>query len=78
MMVQENMHYAKTHFSELVKRALSGDQVVIAKAGHPLVQLIPYQQPANNRISGSAKGRFEMSSDFDTPLPSDELEAWGL
>jgi prevent-host-death family protein len=78
MIIQENMHYAKTHFSELVKRALSGDQVVIAKAGNPLVQLIPYQQPASSRTPGSASGRFEMGSDFDKPLPSDELESWGL
>ena len=78
MIVQENMHYAKTHFSELVKRVLSGDQVVIAKAGKPMVQLIPYHQPAGHRTPGSAHGQFEMSSDFDKPMTQDELEAWGL
>jgi prevent-host-death family protein len=78
MIVQENMHYAKTHFSELVKRTLSGDQVVIAKAGKPLVQLVPYQQPSGGREPGSAKGLFKMSSDFDRPLPREDLEAWGL
>lgn len=78
MIVQENMHYAKTHFSELVKRALSGDQVVIAKAGRPLVQLVPYQKPANCRTPGSACGQFKMSENFDDPLSVEELEGWGL
>ena len=78
MIIQENMHYAKTHFSELVKRALAGDQVVIAKAGNPLVQLIPFHKPSGCRTPGSASGQFEMNSDFNEALSRDELEAWGL
>ena len=78
MIVQENMHYAKTHFSELVKRTLAGDEVVIAKAGKPLVQLIPYNKPSGMRVPGSAAGQFQMSHDFNDPLPKDELESWGL
>lgn len=78
MVIQENMHYAKTHFSELVKRTLAGDEVVIAQAGKPVVQLIPYSKPSGERIPGSAAGQFEIRSDFDQPLPDEELEAWGL
>ena len=78
MIVQENMHYAKTHFSELVKRALAGDQVVVAKAGTPLIQLVPFHEPSSCRTPGSASGQFEMSSDFNEPLSADELEGWGL
>lgn len=78
MIVQENMHYAKTHFSELVKRALAGDEVVIAKSGKPLVQVIPYHKASGKRIPGSAGGQFEMRADFDQPLSKAELEAWGL
>lgn len=78
MIVQENMHYAKTHFSELIKRTLAGDEVVIAKAGKPLVQLIPYNKPSGKRVPGSANGQFEMSRGFNEPLSNDELENWGL
>lgn len=78
MMLQENMHYAKTHFSELVKRVLAGDQVVIAKSGKPLVQLIPFRSPSGSRSPGLARDQFEMSSDFNQPLSNEELEAWGL
>jgi len=78
MLIQENMHEAKTHFSTLVKRVLAGDEVLIAKAGVPVVQLIPYTQPVKIRTPGSACGEFKMLENFDEPLPAEELEAWGL
>ena len=78
MVIQENMHYAKTHFSELIKRALAGDQVVIAKSGKPLVQLVPFHESSENRTPGSAKGAFTLKSGFNDPLSAKELEDWGL
>ena len=78
MVVQENMHYAKTHFSELIKRSLAGDEVVIAKSGEPLVRLVPFHEESKKRMPGSAKGQFTMQPNFDDPLPSDELGEWGL
>jgi prevent-host-death family protein len=78
MLIQENMHDAKTHFSELVKRVLSGDEVIVAKSGNPLIQLVPFHKAEGCRAPGSARTLFEMSSDFNQPLSDDELEAWGL
>jgi len=78
MVVQENMHYAKTHFSELIKRALAGDQVVIAKSGKPLVQLVPFHESSESRTPGSAKGTFTLKPDFNDPLSAQELGDWGL
>ncbi|MCC5844194.1 MAG: type II toxin-antitoxin system Phd/YefM family antitoxin [Verrucomicrobia bacterium] len=77
-MIQENMHEAKTHFSALVQRVLAGDKVVIAKAGHPVVQIVPYQHTSKSRTPGSAFGQFEILGDFDAPLCEKELEMWGL
>ena len=37
-----NMHEAKTQLSQLVTRALNGDEVIIARHGQPVVRLIPY------------------------------------
>ena len=34
-----NVHYAKTHFSELVQRVQLGEEIFIARAGEPLAQL---------------------------------------
>ena len=78
MVIQENMHYAKTHFSELIKRSLAGDQVVIAKSGKPLVKLVPFCENSKKRVPGSAKNQVTMKPNFNDPLPPDELAGWGL
>jgi prevent-host-death family protein len=40
-----NLHAAKTHLSRLVD-AVSGEDIVIAKAGQPLVRLVPVEDDA--------------------------------
>jgi len=77
MTVIENIHAAKTHFSRLIGRVLQGDEVVIAKAGKPIVCIVPYRtRHPSGRTPGSARGQFTMAADFDGPLPATELEAW--
>ena len=77
MTVIENIHVAKTHFSSLIGRVLQGDEVVIAKAGKPLVCIVPYRdRHPTGRVPGSARGQFTMAADFDAPLPESDLEAW--
>ncbi|MGH6978781.1 MAG: type II toxin-antitoxin system Phd/YefM family antitoxin [Brevundimonas sp.] len=46
MTVTANIHEAKTTLSKLIERALAGEEVVIAKAGKPLVRLAALPQPA--------------------------------
>jgi prevent-host-death family protein len=77
MTITENIYAAKTNFSKLVDRALRGDEVIIAKAGKPLVCLVPYTQlhPAE-RMPGTAKGLFSMTDDFEAPLPESEVGEW--
>ena len=36
-----NIYDAKTHLSRLINMAMEGDEVVISKAGRPLVKLVP-------------------------------------
>lgn len=36
-----NIHEAKTHFANLLQRALGGEDIVVAKHGKPLVRLVP-------------------------------------
>ena len=77
MTVVENIHAAKTHFSSLIGRVLQGDEVVIAKAGKPIVCIVPYRpRHPSGRTPGSARGQFTMAADFNAPLPETELEAW--
>ena len=71
-----NIHQAKTHLSRLIQRALDGEEVVIAKAGKPLVKLVaiqPDEDKPTRRIGGELAGQIWIADDFDAPDP--ELEA---
>ena len=59
-----NVTKAKTRFSALVRKALSGKEVIIVKDNKPL-KLEPLDQPRRPRRPGSAKGRVWVASDFD-------------
>jgi prevent-host-death family protein len=61
-----NMHQAKSSLSRLVERALAGEEVVIARNGEPLVQLIPVPKKAEGpRIPGRSKGKVSSGPDFE-------------
>ena len=64
-MAQFNVAEAKARFSELVQKAVSGEEVVIAKDNRPLLRLVPLAGPAGKRRPGSAQGRVWMAPDFD-------------
>lgn len=42
-MTQVNVHEAKSQLSALIARVLDGEQVTIARAGHPVVDLVPHR-----------------------------------
>lgn len=62
-----NIHQAKTHLSRLVERAARGEAFVIAKAGKPLVKVVPLNTPGpgQTRRLGFMAGQFVVPADFD-------------
>ncbi len=60
-----NIYQAKTNLSRLVNLALAGEDVVIAKAGKPVVKLVPYEALKKPRTFGKFKGQISVSDDFD-------------
>ena len=65
-----NMHEAKTHLSRLAERAAQGEEIVIARNGHPLARLVPIEEPRKRRKLGFWKDdEVWVSDDFDDPLP---------
>ncbi len=61
-----NIAEAKSHFSELVKRAMLGEEVIIAKDNKPLVKIVPVERPKGPRKPGSGKGQvLYIAPDFD-------------
>lgn len=68
-MTQATIHQAKTHLSKLIQKALAGEEVIIAKAGKPVVKLVPIEPPvAPIRKLGGWNGKFWMADDFDAEL----------
>jgi len=67
-----NVHEAKTHLSRLLRRVLSGEEIVIARSGVPVARLVPIE-PRPRRTFGVDRGRFEVPDEFDAPLPEDVL-----
>lgn len=68
-MTQATIHEAKTHLSKLIQKALAGEEVIIAKAGKPVVRLVPVEPVSvPEREFGGWKGEFWMADDFDAPL----------
>jgi prevent-host-death family protein len=70
-----NIHEAKTNFSRLVDRAEHGEEIVIGRAGKPVVKLVPYVGSHQPRTPGGWEGRVTIASDFDD-LPPDVAAAF--
>ena len=75
-MAQVNIHEAKTHLSQLLSRAALGEDIVIAKAGKPIVRLVPVEEPLQDRVLGQDEGLFTVPEDFNDPLPEDIVSAF--
>jgi prevent-host-death family protein len=69
------MREAKTHLSRLVDAAAKGEPFIIAKAGKPLVKVIPLEatEPQAARRLGFMAGQIAVPDDFDT-MGRDEIE----
>ena len=70
------IHAAKTNLSRLIKDAVAGKDVVIARDQTPVVRLTPVAAPKQARRFGSMAGRARVTDAFFEPLPVDEQAAW--
>jgi len=56
-----NIHEAKTHLSRLVEKAAKGEPFIIAKAGKPMVKVVPLEEPAKPKVRlGMLDGMFRV------------------
>jgi prevent-host-death family protein len=63
-----NIHEAKTHLSRLIDQAAKGNPFIIAKAGKPMVKVIPLsaeEHTGEGRL-GFMAGEILAPDDFDT------------
>ena len=68
-MPQISLAEARTHFSEIIHKALLGEEIIIADEQRRLVKLVPLPQAGGKRQPGSGTGQLHyMADDFDDPL----------
>jgi prevent-host-death family protein len=68
-MNQYNIAEAKAHPSELLQKAMPGEDVVIARDSQPLVRLVPVEPLPSTRVDGSVKGTLiAIAPGLDAPL----------
>ena len=72
--MQINIQDAKTQLSRLIDAALTGEEIIIARAGKPCVRLVALVDAA--RMPGAAKGKARLTAAFFEPMSEDALRAW--
>ncbi|WP_291277730.1 type II toxin-antitoxin system Phd/YefM family antitoxin [Galactobacter sp.] len=73
---QVNVYEAKTQLSKLIERAENGEDIVIARAGKPVVRLVKWlEQP--ERVPGAWRGKVHIHHDFDDFTEDDERDWYG-
>ena len=63
-----NMHEAKSQLSSLGEKVWKGERIIIARAGEPYLELIPYKADQEKRVLGGYENQVEISDDFDEDL----------
>ena len=76
-MIVNTVSEAKAQLSALIQRVLEGEEVIIARAGKPVVVLVPFAARADRRQPGALAGQVVIGDDFDE-LPADIAAAFGM
>lgn len=71
MTITVNLHEAKTHLSRLVDQAAKGQEFVIAKAGRPMVRVVPIEAPPVLRVLGFLAGQGTIAADVKSAFAED-------
>ena len=79
-MIKYKMAHAKMHLATLIKEALAGHEVVIAKDETPLVRLVPVSRGRSSakRTGGDLEGHITLPDEFFAPMSDDEASDWGV
>jgi prevent-host-death family protein len=77
-MATYNIYEAKASFSKLVDEATHGKEVIIAKAGEPLLKLVPIEKKAGARrkFGQNVLGITYLAPDFEDDIPLDMFDVF--
>ena len=71
-----NIHEAKTQLSKLVELAAAGREFIIAKAGKPMVRVVPLTEGKQHPLGGM-RGQSTLTLDLKKAFVSDIEEMFG-
>ena len=72
-----NVTEAKARFSDVVKRAAQGEEIIVTKMGKPVVKIIRYDPSRTHQRIGLFTGQIDLAEDFDE-WPEDVAHALGM
>ena len=68
---------AKARFSEIVEKAINGDEFIVTRMGKPVVRISRFVTSGEQRKLGDLAGQIRISEDFED-WPPDLREALGM
>lgn len=68
---------AKARFSEIVEKAVNGDEFIVTRMGKPVVRISRFVTSGERRKLGDLAGQIRISEDFDD-WPPDLQESLGM
>ena len=72
-----DIHQAKTHLSRLVEQAAGGQEFIIAKAGRPMVRVVPIAPVGGQRALGGLAGAYALPQDIKAGFADDIAAMFG-
>jgi len=66
--MEVNVSEARKRFSNLIKRAIAGEEAIITRSGVPRARLVAVEVKVKRPL-GFARGEVWVADDFDAPLP---------
>jgi prevent-host-death family protein len=73
MVTTYNVAEAKAQLSKLLDAAVAGEEIVVARAGKPLVRLVPVQTPPQRPMGFLP---MHIPDEVFDPLTPEELKGW--
>jgi prevent-host-death family protein len=70
-----NVHEAKTHLSRIIERVERGEEVIIDRAGTPVVKIVPLHGRVDRSGIGSLARQLDLTGDWDSPGTNAEVAA---
>jgi prevent-host-death family protein len=67
-----SVYEAKSKLSQMINKALEGEEVVITRNGEDTVKLTPVAKKKKRNWIGMYEGQIKIHDDFNDPLPEFE------